>query len=375
MGEKFNIDFTEEIYNIFKEADSYLLKSYSKSDQTVNELKIYRDLAHLQWQLMTQPELETDFYQDFFKKIDQEGSVFTEYFAGEYIENGFVEAVSQFFEEGEAREKDLNYRDFFQAMRNLCVIFSLQLEDGQPIGLTPEIYAYGMLYPYTDNFLDDPSVSLEEKRAFNRELALAIDGKVEGRQRVVELLEVIASRYPRPDYPELYRALHLLLDSQDESLDQQVTAGKDMEEITKISIRKGGAAVLVDAYLVKGKLTLEEARFAFYYGALLQLVDDFQDVEEDREEGSQTPFTEMTGHFDHAFNKMLYILDGFAPLESPSLLLRTIRSVVLLLLFQVASLYPECFSNSFLADLNGYSPVNLSFYRRVDWFISKQLDS
>ena len=33
--------------------------------------------------------------------------------------------------------------------------------------LTPSIFAYSMLYPYSDNYLDDPSVSREAKLSFS----------------------------------------------------------------------------------------------------------------------------------------------------------------------------------------------------------------
>jgi hypothetical protein len=40
---------------------------------------------------------------------------------------------------------------------------SLQIFWGLPLEMTPSVYAYSMLYPYTDNFLDNPEVNSEEK--------------------------------------------------------------------------------------------------------------------------------------------------------------------------------------------------------------------
>ena len=53
-----------------------------------------------------------------------------------------------------------------------------------------------------------------------------------------------------------------------------------MEEIIKISFKKGGLSVLTDAYLIKGTLSLDEIIGAFGLGIALQLIDDLQDVKQ-----------------------------------------------------------------------------------------------
>jgi len=60
-------------------------------------------------------------------------------------------------------------------------------------------------------------------------------------------------------------------------------------------------------FLLRGQLDEEEMRFAFGYGAFLQLLDDLQDAESDRREGHQTIFNmgEKSDDFDGRLQKLI----------------------------------------------------------------------
>src|SRR5208337_5201388 len=66
-------------------------------------------------------------------------------------------------------------------------------------------------------------------------------------------------------------------------------------DIIKLSFEKGGASVLADGHLAAGSLSCEEAQFLFGWGALLQLVDDLQDLRQDRRDAALTIFTQAAG--------------------------------------------------------------------------------
>ena len=66
-------------------------------------------------------------------------------------------------------------------------------------------------------------------------------------------------------------------------------------DLLKLSFEKGGASVLADGYLAAGTLSREEVQFIFRWGALLQLVDDLQDIRQDGGEHSLTIFTQVAG--------------------------------------------------------------------------------
>ena len=64
------------------------------------------------------------------------------------------------------------------------------------------------------------------------------------------------------------------------------------EQILEISIRKGSTSVLADYLFATPDWTEYEESFYLKFGFILQLVDDLQDIEEDRKSGSHTLMTE-----------------------------------------------------------------------------------
>jgi len=67
--------------------------------------------------------------------------------------------------------------DILQASRNAWTACGLQLLLGKSMRLTPSIFAYSMLYPYTDNYLDDPAVSPEQKAGFGARFGRRLNGE------------------------------------------------------------------------------------------------------------------------------------------------------------------------------------------------------
>lgn len=78
--------------------------------------------------------------------------------------------TSSFLGEARAFNPALGLEDLYQALRNVWIMNSLQLFREEPIVYTPSIFAYSMLYPYTDNRLDDPSIDPAEKARSGRRL-------------------------------------------------------------------------------------------------------------------------------------------------------------------------------------------------------------
>lgn len=55
-----------------------------------------------------------------------------------------------------------------QAARNAWTACGLQPLLGVPLALTPSILGYSLLYPYSDNLLDDEDISNDTKLKFSR---------------------------------------------------------------------------------------------------------------------------------------------------------------------------------------------------------------
>lgn len=194
-------------------------------------------------------------------------------------------------------DPDLSMPSIIQAARNAWTACGLQPLLGANIKLTPAILGYSLLYPYSDNYLDDEDVAAEEKLRFSRRFRLRLMGHYvsaeDGREHAMwRLIELIEAQYPRAAYPQVFESLLAIHRAQEESITQINARKFDRDaECLRVSCAKGGSSVLADACLAHGSLDEKESRFAFEWGVLLQLGDDLQDVREDMRRGSVTLFS------------------------------------------------------------------------------------
>jgi hypothetical protein len=127
---------------------------------------------------------------------------------------------------------------------------------------------------------------------FGRRLAgLPVRPAAESEAAVFGLVGRIEVQFPRGEFPDVHESLLAIHGGQRRSLSRQRDPRLSDTEILEISFEKGGSSVLADAYLVAGEVSPYDERFAFGYGAFLQLLDDLQDVAADLEAGHQTIFT------------------------------------------------------------------------------------
>ena len=209
----------------------------------------------------------------------------------------FYEATTTFVRQARAFDPQIRGPEVAQALRNVWIVNSLQMLLDLEVELTPAVIAYSMLYPYTDNYLDDPQISSTQKRSLNRGLGRYLAGKSvtpkdDHQGDVYRLVALIEEQFDRHRFPAVFQSLLAIHEGQKDSLLQQ-TSGPALtaESLLEISVRKGGASVLADGYLAAGELSPAEEEFCFGYGVFLQFLDDLQDVTADLEAGHQTLFT------------------------------------------------------------------------------------
>jgi hypothetical protein len=213
------------------------------------------------------------------------------------LSEAFYGSTAEFVRAARAFDPRVRMEDVVQALRNVWIMNSLQLLLDAQIVFSPAIFAYSMLYPCTDNFLDDPGVSRWAKADFNRRLGRRLRGErlVPGtghEWQAFALVDRIEGQYSRDHAPDVFRSLLAIHRAQQASLVQQRTADPPgADRVREISVAKGGASLLADGYLVQGDLSAEEQELCFGYGVFLQLLDDLQDVRDDREAGHTTLFT------------------------------------------------------------------------------------
>lgn len=271
----------------------------------------------------------------------------------------------------------LGMAEIIQACRNAWTACGLQPLLGQPLRLTPAILGYSLLYPYSDNSLDDAALPTAEKLRFSRRFRDRLRGDAPpadgDRERAVwALVDLIEGDYPRTRYPQVFETLLAIHRAQEHSL-RQVRCGPECssEELLRLSCAKGGTSVLADACLAQPWLSDTESCFAFDWGVLLQLGDDLQDVREDTQRGSMTLFSRAAARGERLDGLTIQLLTfaeavgatmerlphGNAMLKN--LLRMSWRSLILM---AVAESHQH-FSPEFLRDVEEQSPFRFGFLR------------
>ncbi|GAA0479722.1 hypothetical protein IRB23M11_17970 [Alkalibacterium sp. m-11] len=316
------------------------------------------------------------------KEIDEKRLLFDRPFLTYFMSQGYMDVAEHFIERAKKEDPNLKNEEIFQALRNVWIMNSLQLLWDQPLTLTSPMYAYSMLYPYTDNLLDDPDVSGDIKEAFNDRLKRVLSGEsVEGlnakETRMFDLVEDIHAAFPPENNPEVCESIMLIQAAQIDSMRQCGEDELTKEDLLKISFYKGGTSVLADAFLVRGSLSYEEMLFSYQYGAFLQLLDDLQDKDEDTEQGNQTLFSriKLNEKADDDIRQVIayiYSVNTKSASDSnhASLLKEVIGQCTLLMIMEAVGRNPDTVSVAFYKELEACSKVRLSFYRKLNEKIS-----
>jgi hypothetical protein len=281
----------------------------------------------------------------------------------------------------------LSMAGIIQAARNAWTACGLQPLLGVPLVLTPSILGYSLMYPYSDNFLDDENVSGDAKLRFSRRFRSRLLGEKlpaeDPRERSLwALIALVETQYPRALYPNVFECLLAIHGAQERSVGQvHGRRSRAGVECLKVSCAKGGTSVLADACLAYGSLTKRESRFAFEWGVLLQLGDDLQDVREDMRRGSMTLFSlaaaegrpledltiQLLRFSEHVGRRMDELPGGTAVFKD--LLTMSWRSLIIAAVADSR----EFFSTAFLTEAEHFSPFGFDFLRtRKDRLASKK---
>ncbi len=294
-------------------------------------------------------------------------------------QSGLTDAAAEFVRQARRFDPALRPEDIYQASRNVWTMNAVQLILGQPVCMTPAIFAYSMLYPYTDNFLDDPGIAAGAKRAFAERFGRRLAGEDvapadAGEARIHSLVGMVEGQFPRPEHPQVYASLLAIHEAQTRSvalLGQGAAPGA--ADVLAITFEKGGASVVADGYLVAGAVTDAQADFLFGYGALTQLLDDLEDVTQDRRAGLATVFSQRAGHvpLDEATARMLHLgarlLGRLEALRAPQAepLCRVMARGLQPALIATAGRAARLHSPDYRRALEAHAPCRFAFVDRV----------
>lgn len=297
-----------------------------------------------------------------------------------FIDNGYGQVTEDFIEAAEKFDPNMDVMDIFQAIRNVWIMNSIQILYGMEVKLTPSIFAYSMLYPYSDNYLDDSTISNEEKIEFNnrfRNWLLGLDDLPinKNEERIKALVQKIEKEYNRENYPKVYESLLYIHSAQVESLKQQKDNTIPYEkDILGISFEKGGASVLADGYLVRGELNEEEMYFCFGYGIFLQIIDDLQDIEEDLANNHMTILSQLAKEYplDKLIDKLFLFIHKFFQndniFQTPDAirLKQVIKDSSMIMIFEAISKNKNRFSKDYINKMEHYSLISFSYLNKME---------
>ena len=292
----------------------------------------------------------------------------------------FQQVTCDFVAQAHVFNPSLGTAELFQALRNVWIMNSVQMLLGQQVRLTPSVFAYSMLYPCTDNFLDDAAKSVCEKQALNAWIESRIThGKTDGDFPDLDrLFALIESEHPRSSSQAVCDSLLAIQHAQRRSMAQHV-AQLDSRDLLSLSIAKGGTSVMAHGYLVNGHVSECQAEFLFGFGVVLQLLDDLQDLRSDLTHEHWTTFSSAASQgqmIDELVIRLLrsldYVLAGIDCFQSRlggTFRKMIWRNCVLLLLAAVAHLEEFC-SPRLLSWLELHSPLRFESVR----LLNQQLD-
>lgn len=356
-------------------SNSIQLQKEQNLDQYLKTLKSYKSVRNKNFQIT--PETESAILQNtrnFFRNgLDFEDNQLELMFS-----DGMVDLTRTFVRQARIFDPELSFHDIFQACRNAWIMHGLQFILGIPMELTPAIFAYSLLYPYTDNLIDNPDISDSEKVIFSELFRSRLSGNsVESsnpmERAVFRLVEMIENQYSRIDFPEVFQSLLDIHAAQTNSLKLiQENNSIGESEILKICIAKGGASVRADGFLVAGRLSEDQQNFLFGFGAYLQLLDDIQDVGEDHKSGLMTVFSKNFCRFnlDSKLNKTYWFgefvmknLDFFDGRQI-DLFKSLMRKSMDMFVIEAIAQNPETYSRKYVSAIEKYSPFHFSYIRK-----------
>ncbi|PRR80998.1 hypothetical protein [Clostridium vincentii] len=376
---------TSSLFKLTTEKTSYFQKKKKQKqfDVVIDKVSEYVKSMPKEESKRDQWEKDGETLLDEFIEKD---SILKMQYIEEKLKEGISKSTKEFIKAARDFDKKLPGEDIGQAMRNVWIINMLQAVFQDNIKFSRAIFGYSMLYPYTDNYLDNTKISKEDKKQFNNRFSLRLKGKKvldqnRYEEKVYKLVDNIEEVFPRLEFPRVYESLLKIQEGQIKSLMQQETVTVPYDtDIMGISLEKGGASVLVDGYLIRGDLNKEEEEFCLGYGFLLQIADDLQDVKEDLKNSHMTIMSQLAGKYDldplanKLINFTVDFMDNHNCLKGKDNLRELIKNNSLMLILFSIILSREYFSDKYVKKIEGYLPFTIEYIEGLKDKLSRKIN-
>ncbi len=360
-------------------------KKYSKHQKLIKEKELSISIDNFLNSIYTYPQKIEDqeaWHNEITKSLRKAGISYLEIgdsVLADKLFKDFLNVTHLFIKEAKNFDSSICLEDIMQAMRNIWIMNSIQILLDTEVILSPSIFAYSMLYPYTDNYLDNPELSTKDKMSIFKRFGYRLEGKYivsnnNYEESIYKLVEMIEEQYPRDKYQKVYENLLCIHNAQINSLLQQQNIDSPYEtDILGISLEKGGTSVLTDAYLVNGNIDAKNADFIFGFGVILQLIDDLQDVKDDLKNNHMTVFSQTAriSKLDTITYKLIKFVtkifkesSHYSSKESLELL-DIMRSNCIFLILESISKNTNLYSKGFINTMEIYSPYRFLYLTRL----------
>ena len=283
----------------------------------------------------------------------------------------FESETKRFIKKAYVFDEKLDNEQIIQSIRNYFIYAMIVYFQGEKQEASDVIVAYSLLYPYTDNVLDDVNITMEEKVHMDNFINMKLKeeyctphSSVE--EKIGVLLERILHNYKGIQKEKVRMTLLLLLDAQHKSIGQ-IDNRTDMmhSDVLNLSAYKGGTSVLADYLLATDNYDDNEIIFYMKFGFILQLVDDLQDITEDENKGSRTLMTiaKSKDELEETVYRLLwYIYEVFQGVNFKNERLKkfAMRHCIGIVLIS-AVVNEELFSDEYIRAAEEYLPLSVQY--------------
>lgn len=276
---------------------------------------------------------------------------------------------------GIAFEKDAETRCFYNVLNLYIHYLAVHGKIKLSMKEREVIFAAAALHPVQDDYLDHSEVTEDVKNAIEDKLkGESVPFINDEADKIFRLIDIIYNKFPVKKHPYLLTIFEHLHYYQCES-EKQKEIGIEEEELLDVTFMKGGYAFAFFGYIAQGEMTIPQFSHYFTMGAIFQVLDDFHDVEEDMENGTQTVWTKAINRgenidavFDATIKLQLYyeqytsVLENFNyPVIIRKIELFGIRYDVL----RFYSMHQGYFSPTFKKEMEDCFPFPMENVRKV----------
>jgi len=366
-------------------------KHYSSEEQFRNEKEIGMLIESFFQHLEKPQSRKTDSLEGVQNPLSQPGS-FVQRLTGvignnlnEFYSEKIIHSSQVFLNKVKRFDPCLEVDSVYQALRNIWIMNSLQISMGLQVDCTDSMFAYSLLYPYTDNLMDSRFQTVKKKLDMSISLKNRLEGssqpgKGDLEQKIFRLIEQIESEFSRRQFPEVFQSLLLIYNAQIKSLfRQQYLRSPGFREILEISFEKGGSSVLADGYLLSGKLSAQQQAACFGWGSFLQLSDDIQDVIMDKKNRHQTIFSQVAEKYplDGLANKLLNYINRIVNMylsdtEISDYMQFSLNNFYIMIIEAIGK-NPRLYSREYVDKIESHSPFSFEYLKKSRKRLIKRL--